>query len=613
MSYAPFYTPTTSFANDEANQAAGRSTVRTTAVDTELANIKSSVNALKNNLEKIQRDDDEIRDQMVKLHTLAPEVLKILSISGSATPRGQWLTATAYGLKDLVSQNSNTYISTTAHTSGVFATDFSAGKWLLFQLGSTTAASSIPFASTPTLAAVNVQDAINESDIENRALSAAATAAAADTFTQLASSALGKGAALVGYQRPATSSIATTVYNQINSRSPSVFDFMTAAQINDVVANTKLLDVSAPWAAAIAHCKLKGIGRLLAPYGTHLLSSFPKIDFPLKIVGEGNGFYANAGFSATIGTRLFWNGSSVPGAASEFITFTNCNFGGWGLESIDIDCNSLATKALTVADSVGGKFVNVSCRNFRLIGLHLNSTLALNTNTNSWHDFNGLNVESITAGVTECVRLSGVVGGGNACHNTFTNLRIAHANSAHAITLGGCDNNSFTMTFIYQVPGGTGKGLKVDGTEYVGFPTSNLFFHLEAGPGGIDNPTNVGGPYNAIQVFGYALDNGQPYPFSPNGGVFAITDAGQMMGLTSFGKSIGNNFLFTATYVGGATARAVALPTPEIDANYLPLVFPRIDPGARYFVNGISTSQFFINITTAPVGNIDFDVVIIRR
>jgi hypothetical protein len=46
--------------------------------------------------------------------------------------RSAWLTATAYGLGDLVKQNGDVYICIFVHTSGVFATDLAALKWELF-------------------------------------------------------------------------------------------------------------------------------------------------------------------------------------------------------------------------------------------------------------------------------------------------------------------------------------------------------------------------------------------------------------------------------------------------------------------------------------------------
>lgn len=45
--------------------------------------------------------------------------------------RGAWLTATAYNRNDTVAQAGALYLATSAHTSGVFATDLAAGKWTI--------------------------------------------------------------------------------------------------------------------------------------------------------------------------------------------------------------------------------------------------------------------------------------------------------------------------------------------------------------------------------------------------------------------------------------------------------------------------------------------------
>lgn len=47
------------------------------------------------------------------------------------SPRGDWVTATDYGINDIVANSGNSYICATAHTSGTFATDLAAGKWTL--------------------------------------------------------------------------------------------------------------------------------------------------------------------------------------------------------------------------------------------------------------------------------------------------------------------------------------------------------------------------------------------------------------------------------------------------------------------------------------------------
>lgn len=185
MSQPPAYTKTADFAGDESSAVSGRSTVRTSALDAEFAAIETTLDATLANLEQIQRDDGEIRDAMVKLHTLSTDVRGLLA-AGQGTPRGAWVTATVYAVRDLVTQSGNTYIAPQAHTAGTFATDLAAGKWMLFTLGSGNTAGTVGFTPTATLAATTTQAAIEETDTENRALSAAALAAAGAVYTDLA-------------------------------------------------------------------------------------------------------------------------------------------------------------------------------------------------------------------------------------------------------------------------------------------------------------------------------------------------------------------------------------------------------------------------------------------
>lgn len=199
MTQPTAYTRSTAFADEESSNVGGRSTVRTGRVDAELDAVALTLGQVLTNLSIIQRDDTKLRDNVVELHTLSSAVLSLLSSYG-ATPMGNWLTATAYAYKDLVSQATNTYMCVTAHTSGTFATDLSAGKWILLSLGTSIGAGAVTFTPTATISATDVQSAINEADTENRALSAAASAAVASLVSDLSSTAAAdKNAGQIGY------------------------------------------------------------------------------------------------------------------------------------------------------------------------------------------------------------------------------------------------------------------------------------------------------------------------------------------------------------------------------------------------------------------------------
>lgn len=223
MSQPPDYEITTDFSEEEADGVSGRSTLRNAALDAELANIATSINALVTNIGLIQRDDGQLRDGIVSLASLSAAVLAFLTAAGG-TIRGPWLTATAYAVKDVVTEGTGTYICATAHTSGVFATDLAAGKWLLIFDTTNYMAANISFAPTGGVAATNVQDAIAEVDSEaaKKAANLGDLANAATARTNLSVSskaelqlwsttaalATGTGAAMVAAFTPAITTLA---------------------------------------------------------------------------------------------------------------------------------------------------------------------------------------------------------------------------------------------------------------------------------------------------------------------------------------------------------------------------------------------------------------------
>lgn len=245
MPQAPVYTPAATFADDERNNVGGRSTVQTAELDAEFGSVQSSVNTLRTNQSLNQRDDGEIRDGRVKLHTLATDVLAYLTAIAGVL-RGPWVTTTAYSVKDVVTQSSNTYICAVAHTSGVFATDLAASKWVLLTLGNATAASAVVFTPSATLAAANVQAAIEEADTENRTLSAAASAAVSALAVLLAGFATNvQGAGNVGVDD-------TLDYVAVASRSVGVKLSETISLRRDLAPGNGVADDTPGFAALVA-------------------------------------------------------------------------------------------------------------------------------------------------------------------------------------------------------------------------------------------------------------------------------------------------------------------------------------------------------------------------
>lgn len=163
-------------------------------LDTELVNIETTLDAICRNLVLIQRDDGALVNGLVTLDSLSPNVLSFMAGATSAWAlKGAWLTATAYKVYDVVVQSSNTYVCCTAHTSGTFATDLAAVKWILIAI-STIADNSVSTAKIQDLAVTTGKLAdlsVTTGKIAANAVTASQIAANAVGNTQMADGAIG--------------------------------------------------------------------------------------------------------------------------------------------------------------------------------------------------------------------------------------------------------------------------------------------------------------------------------------------------------------------------------------------------------------------------------------
>ncbi len=145
-------------------------------LDTDFDRIKTSLDSQSTCLATIRKDDGTLSNASVGADQLKTEVVTLLN---GITPRGTWATLASYDVGDLVRKDDVLYFGLVAHTSGVFATDLAAGKWMSIS----SAASASGVANTPagSIAATDVQAAINELDTEKQPLDATLTALAALT------------------------------------------------------------------------------------------------------------------------------------------------------------------------------------------------------------------------------------------------------------------------------------------------------------------------------------------------------------------------------------------------------------------------------------------------
>jgi hypothetical protein len=100
-----------------------------TQLDAEFNAIKATTDQIRTNLQLVQRDDGALKNNIVTLDTLDPATVAFFTATNWIL-KGAWVTLTAYVALDVVTVSGATYICTTSHTGGVFATDLAAGKWI---------------------------------------------------------------------------------------------------------------------------------------------------------------------------------------------------------------------------------------------------------------------------------------------------------------------------------------------------------------------------------------------------------------------------------------------------------------------------------------------------
>lgn len=446
------YTITTDFSNEEASGVAGRSTVRTAAVDVEYANLATTISQIRTNMAALQRDDLKLMDLSVQLHTLSAGVLALLGSAGFTihNPIG-WLTATAYPARDMVTQGTGTYVSVSAHTSGVFATDLAAGKWALIFDSTTYIAAGVTFTPTGTIAATNVQAAIAE--VASESLQLANVTAFVQTLIDDATS--NAFLTTLTATRSEAGAVAVTMLNKVREV-VSVKDF-------GATGNFATDDTVTIQAANDAVELFKG--GLFFPTGDYLYTVLTVDTGYVNWYGEGQ-------FSAVLRCN----------SANGGVTFTGASLALCGVHNLGFAQNVNSTNAAASLLKTSGVlwFTVENCYFNGFVGA---SNLA--------HNLLWLNGTGIT------VMNSSGVGGKTSC------VTISGSASANDVTMhGGTWNSTDTIgrpLFITGVQVGTvqifgtnfhqGAACRITNSAYVEF--HGVYFDSAQGPVEVDTVTHI--------------------------------------------------------------------------------------------------------------------------
>jgi hypothetical protein len=249
MSYAPNYTPTVGFATEETNSVAGRSTVRTVAVDNELANISSSINGLNTNIKLLQRSDGRLIDGLIEPYQLSEQTNALIAAS-TCEPRGVWAQNTDYAYKDIVQYSNIAQICLTAHNAG---TVFTQAYWLPIS-GDGTSAANAAAAAASALAASSSETAasVSATAASNSAIAADASAdAAAISETNAANSAVAAASVISGSVVSASQAEAEAGVE--NTKFMSALRVKQALDVKGVIANGQIQFPAAQNASANAN------------------------------------------------------------------------------------------------------------------------------------------------------------------------------------------------------------------------------------------------------------------------------------------------------------------------------------------------------------------------
>lgn len=193
-------------------------------------------------------------------------------------------------------------------------------------------AAAVGFTPTGTVAATNVQSAINE------------------VVSDLAA---GTGASLVGYVPAGTGAVATTVQSKLRE-TVSVFDFMTTAQIADVQAGTKTLDVTSAIQSALDYCKNNG-AKLIGQPGIYRTSATLNIvcdaDMGQMLISCPG---ATVAVAVRIGTTTGTNSEEIINLqviAPKVVNSSKTGLGWSGFKnSVGIELANLYTSQITIGD-----------------------------------------------------------------------------------------------------------------------------------------------------------------------------------------------------------------------------------------------------------------------
>lgn len=412
-----------------------------------------------------------------------------------------------------------------------------------------------------------------------------------------------------------TGTVPRTLLDKLFDIPVHLFDFVPASEQAKILNGTSTYDcadaIDAAIAAATAADSRSNIIKL--PRGLINVSRGFTITRPVMFEGEGNKGFAFNQFPMERGTIIKYTGAAATGSLRVF-RFNHINYGGSGMKRLTVDGGGLVFRCVELDAVIGFEGDTLTMTGASNALLALVST----SDTTSWNQFKNISLADESNGGC-CLYLGGGDGpssvGSNACHCTFENLNINHGGNRHGIILGGCDNITFLMTYIFRAAGGTGNGVKVAHALLDGgvnwFPVANTFYHLQAGLGGWNEPAGGNTTYPTAVIYGYQTDNGQPLPVTNGRRLPYWSNSGGMIGVEGVGRtSYGADWGFSVNGASGSNAIDVNFPGGPRSSNAYTVVL-NVPTTIAYAILNKTAAGFRIQFAANLTSNISVDVTVL--
>ncbi len=326
------------------------------------------------------------------------------------------------------------------------------------------------------------------------------------------------GSSLVGFIQAGTGAVARTMQDKARER-VSLADYISSADLATAVSRSAEVEISTPFANAVAYLASIGGGELYIPAGSWKISSTVVIDEPsIDIVGAGGDGNHDVA-SPNTGTTIRWRGADggemirvqskglVGSATPSGGSLRNLKLSGGAVNTMSI--------ALLVASVRGWTFENITIYDPTSRGVYVTvQPLGAEARDTQKCLFRNITIRNLAAGSINAhgFELAGDAGA-NASFNIFEHCDVMFQNGA-GYKLVTADNNMFTQCRAFR-PSGTGYSLEVHGNNTAGFESnSNTFYGFSPSTGGVKlfGTTTYTVPSKNTVFYAFDMANGSAMP-----------------------------------------------------------------------------------------------------